>query len=64
MTRDEAFARALEQLNQPPQQRYSGPEAIAQRDEMLRVRSRCALPPVVRRESTGVYTLTEKDLGT
>lgn len=40
MTRDEAIAHASEQLNQPPQRRYSGPEAIARRDEMLRARSR------------------------
>lgn len=56
--------RALKQLNQLPQQRYSGPEAIARRDDMLRSRPQWAIPPVVRRESTGTYTLTEKDLGT
>lgn len=64
MNRDEAIAHALEQLNQPPQQRYSGPEAIARRDEMLRARSRCALPPVKHHESTGEYVMTEKDLRT
>lgn len=56
--------RALEQLNQPPQQRYSGPEAIARRDDMLRSRPQWTIPPVVQHESTGTYTLTEKDLGT
>jgi len=55
MTRDEAFARALEQLNQPPQQRYST------RRVPLQPRK---LPPIVQHESTSTYTLTEKDLGT
>lgn len=64
MNRDEAIAHTLEQLNQPPQQRYSGPEAIARRDEILRLRPRCALPPVKYHESTGEYVMTEKDLGT
>jgi len=64
MTRDEAIAHALEQLNQPPQQRYSGPEAIARRDEMLRARSQCVMPPIKYHESTGEYVMTEKDLGT
>ena len=51
-------------LNQPPAQRYSGPEAIARRDEMLLDR---ALTPQ-RRSGTAVTVrdveLTEKDLGT
>ena len=53
-------------LNQPPTQRYSGPEAIARRDEMLleralrRVRSHVAVVPAVVRD----VELTEKDLGT
>jgi hypothetical protein len=53
-------------LNQPPAQRYSGPEAIAQRDEMLldralcRVRSQVPAVPGPVRE----VELTEKDLGT
>lgn len=56
--------RALKQLNQPPQQRYSGPEAIARRDAVLRSRPQWAIPPIVQRESTGEYVMTEKDLGT
>ncbi len=56
--------RALEQMNHPPQQRYSGPEAIARRDAVLRSRPRWTTPPVKHHESTGTYTLTEKDLGT
>lgn len=64
MNRDEAIAQALEQLNQPPQQRYSGTEAIMRRDAVLRSRPQRTIPPVVQRESTGTYTLTEKDLGT
>ena len=53
-------------LNQPPAQRYSGPEAIARRDEMLcrralrRMRSRVAAVPGPVRE----VELTNKDLGT
>ena len=53
-------------LNQPPAQRYSGPEAIARRDELLleqvlrRVRSHVAVVPAVVRE----VELTNKDLGT
>ena len=53
-------------LNQPPAQRYSGPEAIAQRDEMLleralrQVRSHVVVVPAVVRD----VELTEKDLGT
>lgn len=55
-----------EVLNQPPAQRYSGPEAIARRDEMLldralrRVRSQVVVVPGPVRE----VELTNKDLGT
>ena len=63
MTRDEAFSKALEQLNQPPQQRYSGPEAIARRDEMLRSRH-VERPTIQTGRATGEYVMTEKDLGT
>ena len=53
-------------LNQPPAQRYSGPEAIARRDEMLceralrRVRSYVVVVPGPVRD----VELTNKDLGT
>ena len=51
-------------LNQPPAQRYSGPEAIARRDEMLLDRALASQ----RRSGTAVTVrdveLTEKDLGT
>ena len=53
-------------LNQPPAQRYSGPEAIARRDEMLleralrRARSHVVVVPAVVRD----VELTNKDLGT
>ena len=53
-------------LNQPPTQRYSGPEAIARRDELLleralrRVRSHVVVVPAVVRD----VELTNKDLGT
>lgn len=53
-------------LNQPPAQRYSGPEAIARRDEMLldralrRVRSQVRAVPGPVQE----VELTNKDLGT
>lgn len=53
-------------LNQPPAQRYSGPEAIARRDEMLldrelcRVRAHVVVVPGPVRE----VELTNKDLGT
>lgn len=53
-------------LNQPHAQRYSGPEAIARRDEMLccralrRVRSQVPAAPGVVRD----VELTNKDLGT
>lgn len=52
-------------LNQPPAQRYSGPEAIARRDGMLldralnRVRSQVVVPGPMRD-----VELTNKDLGT
>ena len=53
-------------LNQPPAQRYSGPEAIARRDEILldralrRVRSQVVVVPGPVRD----VELTNKDLGT
>ena len=53
-------------LNQPPAQRYSGPEAIARRDEMLldrelcRMRSQVVVAPGPVRD----VELTNKDLGT
>lgn len=51
-------------LNQPPAQRYSGPEAIARRDEMLLDRALASQ----RRSGAAVTVrdveLTEKDLGT
>ena len=51
-------------LNQPPAQRYSGPEAIARRDELLIDRELASQ----RRSGTAVTVreveLTEKDLGT
>ena len=51
-------------LNQPPEQRYSGPEAIARRDKMLLDRALSSQ----RRSGTAVTVraveLTEKDLGT
>ena len=53
-------------LNQPPAQRYSEPEAIARRDEMLleralrRVRSHVVVVPGQVRD----VELTNKDLGT
>ena len=53
-------------LNQSPAQRYSGPDAIARRDELLleralrRVRSHVVVVPAVVRE----VELTNKDLGT
>lgn len=53
-------------LNKPPAQRYSGPEAIAHRDEMLleralrRVRSHVVVVPGPVRD----VELTNKDLGT
>ena len=53
-----------EVLNQPPAQRYSGPEAIARRDELLLDR---ALSSPLRAHSQAKVReveLTEKDLGT
>ena len=51
-------------LNQPPAQRYSGPEAIARRDELLLDRALASQ----RRSGTVVTVrdveLTNKDLGT
>ena len=51
-------------LNQPPAQRYSGPEAIARRDELLLERALASQ----RRSGTAVTVrdveLTNKDLGT
>ena len=51
-------------LNQPPAQRYSGPEAIARRDELLLERA-LALP-LREHSQTKVrdVELTNKDLGT
>ena len=51
-------------LNQPPAQRYSGPEAIARRDEMLL--DRALASPLREHSQTKVrdVELTEKDLGT
>lgn len=51
-------------LNQPPAQRYSGPEAIARRDELLLDR---ALSSPLREHSRAKVRdieLTNKDLGT
>ena len=51
-------------LNQPPAQRYSGPEAIARRDEML---CRRALASPLREHklvTVRKVELTNKDLGT
>ena len=51
-------------LNQPPAQRYSGPEAIARRDELLLERALAS--PLRKHERVMVreVELTEKDLGT
>ena len=51
-------------LNQPPAQRYSGPEAIARRDEMLL--DRALASPLREHSRTKVrdVELTNKDLGT
>ena len=51
-------------LNQPPAQRYSGPEAIARRDELLLERALAS--PLREHERVKVQDveLTEKDLGT
>ena len=55
MNRDEAIAQALEQMNQPPQPRYSTRRAPIQPRRF---------PPIVHKESTEQTVLTEKDLGT
>ena len=51
-------------LNQPPAQRYSGPEAIARRDELLLEQALAS--PLRKHERVTVrdVELTEKDLGT
>lgn len=53
-------------LNQPPAQRYSGPEAIARRDEMLldRAMRRRRAQVVVVPGPVRDVELTNKDLGT
>ena len=51
-------------LNQPPAQRYSGPEAIALRDEMLLDRALASPLREHKRVTVRDVELTEKDLGT
>ena len=53
-------------LNQPPAQRYSGPEAIARRDELLLERAlrRVRAHVVVVSGPVRDVELTNKDLGT
>ena len=55
-------------LNQPPAQRYSGPEAIARRDELLLKRALASPLREHKREHSRVKVrdveLTNKDLGT
>ena len=54
-------------LNQPPAQRYSGPEAIARRDEMLLDRALASPLRVaddLRMMVPKDVELTNKDLGT
>lgn len=54
-------------LNQPPAQRYSGPEAIARRDEMLLDRALASPVRVIddlRMMVPKDFKLTNKDLGT
>ena len=54
-------------LNQPPAQRYSGPEAIARRDELLLDRALASPLRVVddlRMTVPKDVKLTNKDLGT
>ena len=51
-------------LNQPPAQRYSGPEAIARRDEMLLDRALASPLREHKRVKVPDVELTEKDLGT
>lgn len=53
-------------LNQPPTQRYSGPEAIARRDELLLDRALCRVRVAddLRMMVPKDVELTNKDLGT
>ena len=51
-------------LNQPPAQRYSGPEAIARRDEMLLDRALASPLREHKRVTVREVELTSKDLGT
>ena len=51
-------------LNQPPAQRYSGPEAIARRDEMLLDRAIASPLREHDRVTVREVELTNKDLGT
>lgn len=51
-------------LNQPPAQRYSGPEAIARRDEMLLDRALSSPLRGHERVTVREVELTNKDLGT
>ena len=51
-------------LNQPPAQRYSGPEAIARRDELLLERALASPLRSHGRVTVRDVELTEKDLGT
>lgn len=51
-------------LNQPPAQRYSGPEVIARRDEMLLDRALASPLREHERVTVREVELTNKDLGT
>ena len=51
-------------LNQPPAQRYSGPEAIARRDKMLLDRALASPLREHERVTVREVELTNKDLGT
>ena len=51
-------------LNQPPAQRYSGPDAIARRDEMLCRRALASPLREHERVTVREVELTNKDLGT
>ena len=51
-------------LNQPPAQRYSGPEAIARRDELLLDRALASPLREHERVTVQEVELTNKDLGT
>ena len=51
-------------LNQPPAQRYSGPEAIARRDKMLLDRALASPVQEHKRVTVRDVELTNKDLGT